>query len=125
MNMGQFSFLPQVQQKVNDVEVREKELFDWRKKVSEAECKLIQQENLLDCAVKERNLYSKNLIEAEVCAVSFHHPALECHVSSTHCCDYMHIVFILTKMVSTLLIKYVSLSLCKSQIILNNLPCNL
>lgn len=106
--MGQFPFLPQVQQKVNDVEVKEKELFDWRKKGSEAECKLLQQEHLLDCAVKERNLYSKNLIEAGVCAVSFHHPAVKCHVSSTHCCDYMHIVFILTKTFSTLLISYVN-----------------
>lgn len=62
------SSLPQVQQKVSEVEVREKELFDWRKKVSEAECKLSQQENLLECAVKERNLYSRNLIEAQVLA---------------------------------------------------------
>lgn len=60
------SHLPQVQQKVSEVEVREKELFDWRKKVSEVECTLAQQENLLECAVKERNLYSRNLIEAQV-----------------------------------------------------------
>lgn len=60
------SHLPQVQQKVGEVEVREKELFDWRKKVSEVECTLAQQENLLECAVKERNLYSRNLIEAQV-----------------------------------------------------------
>lgn len=46
--------------------MREKELFDWRKKVSEVECKLTQQENQLECAVKERNLYSRNLIEAQV-----------------------------------------------------------
>lgn len=56
----------QVQQKVSEVEMREKELFDWRKTVSEVECKLTQQENLLECAVKERNLYSRNLIEAQV-----------------------------------------------------------
>lgn len=59
-------FSSQVQQKVSEVEVREKELFDWRKTVSEVECKLTQQENLLECAVKERNLYSRNLIEAQV-----------------------------------------------------------
>lgn len=46
--------------------MREKELFDWRKKVSEVECRLTQQENLLECAVKERNLYSRSLIEAQV-----------------------------------------------------------
>lgn len=56
----------QVQQKMNDAEVREMEIFDWRKKVSEAECKLKQQENLLESVVSERNLYSKNLIEAQV-----------------------------------------------------------
>lgn len=61
-----FPSLPQVQQKVSEVEVREKELFDWRKKVSEVECKLTQQENLLECAVKERNLSSRNLLEAQV-----------------------------------------------------------
>ncbi|CAF93386.1 unnamed protein product, partial [Tetraodon nigroviridis] len=54
-----------VQQKASEVEVREKELFDWRKKVSEVECQLTQQENLLECAVKERNLYSRNLVEAQ------------------------------------------------------------
>lgn len=51
---------------MSEVEVREKELFDWRKTVSEVECKLTQQENLLECTVKERNLYSRNLIEAQV-----------------------------------------------------------
>lgn len=61
------SFL-QVQQKMNDVEVREEEIFDWRKKVTEAVCKLKQQENLLETVVSERNLYSKNLIEAQVIA---------------------------------------------------------
>lgn len=51
---------------MTDVEVKEMEIFDWRKKVTEAECKLKQQENLLESAVSERNLYSKNLIEAQV-----------------------------------------------------------
>lgn len=58
--------LSQVQQKMNDVEVREMEIFDWRKKVTEAECKLKQHENLLESVVSERNLYSKNLIETQV-----------------------------------------------------------
>ena len=51
---------------MNDVEVREMEIFDLRKKVSEEECKLKQQENQLESVVSERNLYSKNLIEAQV-----------------------------------------------------------
>ncbi|XP_068600277.1 cilia- and flagella-associated protein 58 [Brachionichthys hirsutus] len=54
-----------VQQKVSDVEVKEREIFDWRRKVTEAESKLKQQENLLESVVSERNLYSKNLIEAQ------------------------------------------------------------
>ncbi|XP_041657963.1 cilia- and flagella-associated protein 58 [Cheilinus undulatus] len=59
------SLMQKVQQKIGDVEVKENEIFDWRKKVSEAECKLKQQENLLESVVSERNLYSKNLIEAQ------------------------------------------------------------
>ncbi|KAM6983740.1 cilia- and flagella-associated protein 58 [Tautogolabrus adspersus] len=59
------SLMQKVQQKMSDVEVRENEIFDWRKKVAEAECKLKQQENLLESVVAERNLYSKNLIEAQ------------------------------------------------------------
>ncbi|XP_029375725.1 cilia- and flagella-associated protein 58 [Echeneis naucrates] len=59
------NLMQKVQQKLNDVEVREREIFDLRKKVTEAECKLKQQENLLESVVSERNLYSKNLIEAQ------------------------------------------------------------
>ncbi|XP_068457402.1 cilia- and flagella-associated protein 58 [Clinocottus analis] len=59
------NLMQKVQQKMSDVEVRETEIFDWRKKVTEAECKLKQQENLLESVVSERNLYSKNLIEAQ------------------------------------------------------------
>uniref|UniRef100_A0A3B5A651 Cilia and flagella associated protein 58 n=1 Tax=Stegastes partitus TaxID=144197 RepID=A0A3B5A651_9TELE len=46
--------------------LQETEIFDWRKKVTEAECTLKQQENLLESVVAERNLYSKNLIEAQI-----------------------------------------------------------
>ncbi|XP_070839620.1 cilia- and flagella-associated protein 58 [Chaetodon trifascialis] len=59
------NLIQKVQQKMSDIEVRERELFDWRKKVTETECKLKQQENLLESVVSERNLYSKNLIEAQ------------------------------------------------------------
>ncbi|XP_029957141.1 cilia- and flagella-associated protein 58 [Salarias fasciatus] len=57
--------MQKVQQKMSDVEVKEVEIFDWRKKVTEAECQLKQQENLLESAVSERNLYSKNLMDAQ------------------------------------------------------------
>ncbi|XP_008330704.1 cilia- and flagella-associated protein 58 [Cynoglossus semilaevis] len=59
------SLMQKVQQKMSDVEVQEMEIFDWKKKVTQAECKLKQQENLLESVVAERNLYSKNLIEAQ------------------------------------------------------------
>ncbi|XP_013883448.1 cilia- and flagella-associated protein 58 [Austrofundulus limnaeus] len=58
-------FIPQVQQKISDLEVRETEICDWRKKVTEAESKLRQQENQLESVVLERNLYSKNLVKAQ------------------------------------------------------------
>uniref|UniRef100_A0A8C6P3P9 Cilia and flagella associated protein 58 n=1 Tax=Nothobranchius furzeri TaxID=105023 RepID=A0A8C6P3P9_NOTFU len=48
-----------------DAEVREMEVFDWRKKVTEAESKVKQQENLLESVVSERNLYSRNLTETQ------------------------------------------------------------
>ncbi|KAM3601496.1 uncharacterized protein V6R79_013731 [Siganus canaliculatus] len=59
------NLMQKVQQKMSDVEVKENEIFDWRKTVTAAESKLKQQENLLDSAISERNLYSKNLMEAQ------------------------------------------------------------
>lgn len=59
--------LLQIQQKMSDNEVREGEIYEWKKKVTEAECKIKQQEHVLESVVGERNLYSKNLIEAQVC----------------------------------------------------------
>lgn len=56
----------QVQQKMSDNEVREGEIYEWKKKVTEAECKIKQQEHVLESVVGERNLHSKNLIEAQV-----------------------------------------------------------
>lgn len=58
---------PQVQQKMSDNEVREGEIYEWKKKVTESDCKIKQQEHVLESVVGERNLYSKNLIEAQVC----------------------------------------------------------
>ncbi|KAM8834934.1 cilia- and flagella-associated protein 58 [Synchiropus picturatus] len=59
------SLMQKVQQRLGDLELKETELFDWRKKVTEAESKLKKQENLLESIVSERNLYSKNLIESQ------------------------------------------------------------
>lgn len=51
---------------MSDNEVREGEIYEWKKKVTEAESKIKQQEHVLESVVGERNLYSKNLIEAQV-----------------------------------------------------------
>uniref|UniRef100_A0AAV2JBZ0 Cilia- and flagella-associated protein 58 central coiled coil domain-containing protein n=1 Tax=Knipowitschia caucasica TaxID=637954 RepID=A0AAV2JBZ0_KNICA len=50
---------------MSEVEAREMEIYDWKKKETESECKLKQQENLLESLVMERNLYSKNLVGAQ------------------------------------------------------------
>ena len=41
-------------------------IFDYKKKIAEAETKLKQQQNLYEAVRSDRNLYSKNLIEAQV-----------------------------------------------------------
>lgn len=51
---------------MSDNEVREGEIYECKKKVTEAESKIKQQEHVLESVVGERNLYSKNLIEAQV-----------------------------------------------------------
>ncbi|XP_061594991.1 cilia- and flagella-associated protein 58-like [Cololabis saira] len=57
--------MQKVQQKMNDAEAKEIELIDRKKEVTEAEYKLKQQENLLESVISERNLYSKNLLQAK------------------------------------------------------------
>ena len=51
---------------MEDVKVREMQIFDYKKKIAEAETKLKQQQNLYEAVRSDRNLYSKNLIEAQV-----------------------------------------------------------
>jgi len=46
--------------------VREMQIFDFKKKIAEAETKLKQQQNLYEAVRSDRNLYSKNLIESQV-----------------------------------------------------------
>ncbi|KAJ8365785.1 hypothetical protein SKAU_G00146160 [Synaphobranchus kaupii] len=55
-----------VLQQMEDIKVREMEIFDYRKKIAEAETKLKQQQNLYEAVRSDRNLYSKNLNEALV-----------------------------------------------------------
>ena len=58
--------LLQVLQHMEDVKVREMQIFDYKKKIAEAETKLKQQQNLYEAVRSDRNLYSKNLIESQV-----------------------------------------------------------
>ena len=51
---------------MEEVKVREMSIFDYKKKIAEAETKLKQQQNLYEAVRSDRNLYSKNLIEAQV-----------------------------------------------------------
>ncbi|XP_072477797.1 cilia- and flagella-associated protein 58 isoform X4 [Notamacropus eugenii] len=50
---------------MEDIKVREMQIFDYRKKIAESETKLKQQQNLYEAVRSDRNLYSKNLIEAQ------------------------------------------------------------
>ncbi|XP_062927180.1 cilia- and flagella-associated protein 58 [Mobula hypostoma] len=54
-----------VLQYMEDIKVLEMQNFDFKKKISEAESKLKQQQNLYEAVWCDRNLYSKNLIEAQ------------------------------------------------------------
>jgi len=54
-----------VLQHMEDVKVREMQIFDFKKKIAEAETKLKQQQNLYEAVRSDRNLYSKNLIESQ------------------------------------------------------------
>lgn len=52
-------------QAMEEVKVREMQIFDYKKKIAEAETKLKQQQNLYEAVRSDRNLYSKNLIESQ------------------------------------------------------------
>lgn len=55
-----------MQQKINELETSEMAVHNWRKRVTEEECKLERKEELLDSVISERNHYSKNLVDAQV-----------------------------------------------------------
>lgn len=59
-------FSVQVLSHMEDVKVREMQIFDYKKKIAEADTKLRQQQNLYEAVRSDRNLYSKNLIESQV-----------------------------------------------------------
>ncbi|KAH0623769.1 hypothetical protein JD844_006885 [Phrynosoma platyrhinos] len=50
---------------MEDIKIREMQIFDYKKKIAESETKLKQQQNLYEAVRSDRNLYSKNLIEAQ------------------------------------------------------------
>ncbi len=55
-----------VLQHMEDVKIKEMQIFDYKKKIAEAETKYKQQQNLYEAVRSDRNLYSKNLIERQV-----------------------------------------------------------
>lgn len=65
-NCVQMLSSPQVLANMEDIKVREIQIFDYRKKIAESETKLKQQQNLYEAVRSDRNLYSKNLVEAQV-----------------------------------------------------------
>ncbi|NXL41172.1 CFA58 protein, partial [Podilymbus podiceps] len=54
-----------VLQHLKDIEIREIQICDYEKKIEESTIKLNQQQNRCEAMRTERNLYSKNLIEAK------------------------------------------------------------
>ena len=55
-----------VLQHMEDVKIKEMQIFDYKKKIAEQETKYKQQQNLYEAVRSDRNLYSKNLIERQV-----------------------------------------------------------
>ncbi|TRZ01432.1 hypothetical protein DNTS_013435 [Danionella cerebrum] len=50
---------------IDDIKMKEMQIFEYKKRIAEAETKLKQQQNLYEDVRTERNLFSKNLIEAK------------------------------------------------------------
>ncbi|CAL8331036.1 unnamed protein product [Merluccius merluccius] len=59
------SLMQKVQQHLDDIKVKETEIFEYKKKTSNAELKFKELQNLCESVMSERNLYSKNIIEAQ------------------------------------------------------------
>ena len=56
---------------MESVKVKEMQIFDSKKKIAESDTRLKQQQNLYEACRADRNLYSKNLIEARVSITIF------------------------------------------------------
>uniref|UniRef100_A0A9J7ZBP5 Cilia and flagella associated protein 58 n=1 Tax=Cyprinus carpio carpio TaxID=630221 RepID=A0A9J7ZBP5_CYPCA len=54
-----------VLENIEDIKLKEMQIFEYKKRIAEAETKLKQQQNLYEDVRTERNLFSKNLIEAK------------------------------------------------------------
>ena len=89
----------QVLQHMEDVKVREMQIFDYKKKIAEAETKLKQQQNLYEAVRSDRNLYSKNLIESQV-YTSCNKKISRCRDSAT-CGDALLFTYILITYILT------------------------
>lgn len=59
-------FLLQVLQNLKDIEIREMQICDYEKKLEESTVELKQQQSQCEALRTERNLFSKNLVEAKV-----------------------------------------------------------
>ena len=68
---------------MEDVKVREMQIFDYKKKIAEAETKLKQQQNLYEAVRSDRNLYSKNLIESQVRSEKISKDSFQCLIDHT------------------------------------------
>jgi hypothetical protein len=51
---------------MEEIKVKEMQIFDYKKKIAEQDTKYKQQQNLYEAVRNDRNLYSKNLIERQV-----------------------------------------------------------
>ncbi|XP_029923983.1 cilia- and flagella-associated protein 58-like [Myripristis murdjan] len=59
------SLTQKVQKIVSDIELKERDIFDYKKKITEAEHNLQQRESQFERVVKEKNSFSKILLEAQ------------------------------------------------------------
>lgn len=50
---------------MEEVKIKEMQIFEYKKKIAEVENKLKQQQNLYEAVRSDRNLYSKNLIDSQ------------------------------------------------------------
>lgn len=66
-----YVFVVKVLQYMEDIKIKEMQIFDYKKKIAEAETKYKQQQNLYEAVRSDRNLYSKNLIECQVSRKNF------------------------------------------------------